>query len=341
MSQGKVIIHVGGPKTGTTAIQTALAENRNQLLSLGFLYPGDGLNHVSSIYPMRKVIGFENWVSDDADKWKRLCLGVQEWDGSVVISGEAMMAIPLDVINEIVESIGQKQVEVLITARSLYELVTSQWQESIKAGDVISLGQYAEELARGPKHATMSSLIYWLVADYVTPIQRWGQVVGLENVVVQCVDATNSDATLREFEQITAIPSGILGSSCRSVVNRSLSYSEAELVRSCNEILLDGAPSNQHYSTLGPEVILEILLKKPRTDDAKIQLPTSYYESIAPFVNTEVERILNSGARIVGDSSLLTRMPQTVGDSRSSQVKVDLDVIRVVLEHCLASAKIM
>jgi hypothetical protein len=118
-------------------------------------------------------------------------------------------------------------------------------------------------------------------------------------------------------------------------VNRSLSYSEAELVRSCNEILIGGASSNHRYSTLGPEVISEILLKKPHSDDAKIQLPTTYYESIAPFVNTEVERILNSGARIVGDSSLLTRMPQTVGDSRLSQAKVDLDSIRIVLEHYL------
>lgn len=335
MSQGKVIIHVGGPKTGTTAIQTALAENREELLSLGVLYPGNELNHVSSIYPMRKVIGFENWISEDASKWGILCLEIQKWHGSVVLSGEAMMAIPLAVINEIVDSIGEKQVEILITARSLYELVTSQWQESIKAGDVISLGQYAEELAQGPRHATTSSLIYWLVADYVTPIQRWGQVVGLKNVVVQCVDATNSDATLREFEQITAIPSGILGQGSHSAINRSLTYSEAELVRSCNEILMGGAPSNHHYSTLGPEVILEILLKKPHVDDAKIQLPTSYYESIAPFVNAEVDCILNSGARIVGDSSLLARMPQTVGDSRSSHVKVDLDVIRIVLEHCL------
>jgi hypothetical protein len=131
------------------------------------------------------------------------------------------------------------------------------------------------------------------------------------------------------------MPGGVLGLLSRSVVNRSLSYSEAELVRSCNEILIGGASSNHHYSTLGPEVISEILLKKPYSDDAKIQLPTTYYESIAPFVNTEVERILNSGARIVGDSSLLTRMPQTVGDSRLSQVKVDLDSIRIVLEHYL------
>ena len=82
-------------------------------------------------------------------------------------------------------------------------------------------------------------------------------------------------------------------------------------------------------------VVLEILSTSPSVDEARMQLPSSYYESIAPFVNTEVERILNSGARILGNSSLLTRMPQTVGDSRLSHVKVGLDLIRIVLEHYL------
>ena len=155
---------------------------------------------------------------------------------------------------------------------------------------------------------------------------------------MQCVDVTNGDAILRNFENIAEIQNGFLGESRPDVVNRSLSYSEAELLRMCNEILLDGKDSNHLYNTVEPSVINEIVLRSTPVDDPKIELPMSYYESIAPFVNVEVDQILNSGARIVGDSSLLTRMLETVGDSRSSHVKVDLDVIRVVLEHCLPSA---
>lgn len=44
MATEKLIIHIGGPKTGTTAIQTALAENRDVLRKNGILYSGAEIN---------------------------------------------------------------------------------------------------------------------------------------------------------------------------------------------------------------------------------------------------------------------------------------------------------
>ena len=338
VSQGKVIIHVGGPKTGTTALQIALSENRKDLRSQGILYPGDKWHHANTLYPIRRLSGFKSFVDDDAEAWRNLCAEIKGWAGNVVISSEVLLVMPFEVIDEIISDFGRSQVEVLITARSTYELVVSQWQESIKAGDTISLSQFSEDLVSGPSNAKSSSYSFWQIANYAEPIQRWSAKVGIENVVVQCVDVTNGDATLRNFENIAEIQNGFLGESRPDVVNRSLSYSEAELLRMCNEILLDGRDSNHLYNTVEPNVINEIVLRSAPVEDPKIELPMSYYESIASFVNAEVERILNSGARIVGDSSLPTRIPQTVGDSRSSQVKVDLDVIRIVLEHYLKNS---
>ena len=59
MAQGKVIIHVGGPKTGTTALQIALSENRKDLRSQGILYPGDKWHHANALYPIRRLSGFK------------------------------------------------------------------------------------------------------------------------------------------------------------------------------------------------------------------------------------------------------------------------------------------
>lgn len=338
MSPGKVIIHVGGPKTGTTAIQTALAENRSHLLSQSIFYPGTELHHTRILYPMRKIRGFEIFIDDDFEAWKILCSKIQQFDGTVVISSEGLMFAPHDVISEIVNDFGDARIEVLITARSPYEIVISQWQESVKAGDTISLQKFTEGVAQGPINSTSSSFVYWLIVDYVSAIKQWSNKIGVENVIVQCIDVTNSDETLRNFEALAEIPKEILVAAKKDFVNQSLSYSEAELLRMCNELLLNGRESNHLYNTVDPDVINEIVLRSKPVDDPKIQLPSSYYESIAPFVNTEVERILHSGARIVGDSSLLTRMPQTSGDSRSSHVKVDLDLIRIVLGHYLPSS---
>jgi hypothetical protein len=335
MAKGKVLIHIGGPKTGTTAIQTALAENRHALRERGILYPGTGKNQQNALYPLKRIAGFQNFVSGDRLGWEQLVDEVNQWEGVVLLSSEALLSIPTDVVNEIVDTVGTSQTEILITARSLHELVVSHWQELVKAGGTISLRDYASEIGRGPKNATDSSLIFWLVADYVTPIQRWSQRLGIENMIVQCVDTTKHYATLRSFEQIAEIPSGLLRTSAQDVVNQSLTYAEVELIRSCNEILLEDSVSDHDYSTLKAKFRRKILSQLPDEDGAKIELPTSYYESIATFVNTEVQRVVDSGARIHGDISLLTRIPQTFSDSRDTDLKLDQDLIKSVLRQIL------
>lgn len=335
MATGKLFIHIGGPKTATTAIQTALAENRDVLRRNGILYPGAEINQQIAMYPLSQIDGFENFASSDSKLWQQLVEEVKNFEGDVILSGEALFLVPSEIAAEIIGSFNKSDVEILITARTAYEIVISHWQESVKAGDTISLHQFADEVARGPKYATWKSLTFWAIAFCSGPIQSWGSIAGIENVIVQVVDTTNRDETLRVFEQIVGIPRGLLGISLSNPVNRSLTYTETELIRTCNEILLSGAASNHLYSTVDYELILQILLSKSYADDVSTELPKSYYESIAPFVNAEVECILDSGARIVGDHSLLTRMPQTTSDSRSSHVKVDLDLIRIVLMHYL------
>ena len=335
MSKGKVLIHIGGPKTGTTAIQTALAENRHALHERGILYPGTGKNQQASLFPLKRIAGFQNFVSGDRLGWEQLVDEVNRWKGVVLLSSEVLLSVPTDVVNEIVDTVGTSQIEILITGRSLHELVVSHWQELVKAGGTISLREYASEIGRGPMNATDSSLNIWIVGDYVTPIQRWSQRVGIENIIVQCVDTAQPDTTLRSFEQIAEIPSGLLGTSPQNPVNQSLTYAEAELIRSSNQIVLQDTVSNHDFSTLKVKLKRKIISQMPHEDGAKIELPTSYYESIATFVDAEVQRIVNSGARIRGDISLLTRIPQTFSDSRDTDLKLDQDLIKRVLHQIL------
>ena len=335
MVEYKLLIHIGGPKTGTTAIQTALAENRHSLRECGFLYPGAEISQTNCLYPLKRIPGFQNFVSGDRLLWQQLVDEVNKSVGVVILSSELLLAAPTDVISEIAHTIEASQIEILITARSLHELVISQWQESVKAGDTIPLGQYTNEVARGPKNTTVASSSFWTTANYVTPIQRWSQRFGIKNIIVQCVDVARPEATLRSFEQIAEIPSGLLGPFSRHSDNRSLTYHEAEFIRGCNEVLLQGAVSNHHYSTIHPSKMQKVLSQMPHRDDASIELPASFYESITTFVNTDVRHIVDSGVRIRGDVSLLAQIPNTYSDSRNIDVKFSQDSIELVLRNNL------
>lgn len=49
----KILLHIGSPKTGTTALQHALARSRSELLQAGYLYPaieGEANHHLLSLY---------------------------------------------------------------------------------------------------------------------------------------------------------------------------------------------------------------------------------------------------------------------------------------------------
>lgn len=48
----RIFLHVGQPKTGTTAIQFFLGDNREALLKLGYLFPGEGLSQIHNHGPL-------------------------------------------------------------------------------------------------------------------------------------------------------------------------------------------------------------------------------------------------------------------------------------------------
>ena len=335
MAKFKLLIHIGGPKTGTTAIQTALAKNRHSLREYGFLYPGTEISQSSILYPLGRIPGFQNFVSSDRLLWQQLVGEMMQSESVVILSSELLLMAPTDVINEIADTIEASQIEILITARSIHELVISQWQESVKAGDTISLRQFTTEVARGPVNMTAASYSFWTIANYVTPIQRWAARFGIKNMIVQCVDVAQPEATLRNFEQIAKIPSGLLGSFSQNSDNRSLTYSETEFIRSCNIKHLQGAVSNHLYSIIHQSEMQKVLSQMPHRNDASIELPTSFYESITTFVNLSVQSITNSGVNVMGDISLLSRIPKTYSDSRNTEVKFSQDSIELVLRNDL------
>ena len=79
----------------------------------------------------------------------------------------------------------------------------------------------------------------------------------------------------------------------------------------------------------------KVLSQMPHRNDASIELPTSFYESITTFVNLSVQSITNSGVNVMGDISLLSRIPKTYSDSRNTEVKFSQDSIELVLRNDL------
>lgn len=88
----KLILHVGSHKTGTTSIQTALAENRHWLQERNFTYPKlsetssshNELAHVLAVAPADEVDGIRRLIRQSAKPNSSMILSAEEFSARIV-----------------------------------------------------------------------------------------------------------------------------------------------------------------------------------------------------------------------------------------------------------------
>lgn len=154
----RVYLHIGRPKTGTTAIQRTLEENRALLVSLGFTYPGDTRNH-NPIVPA--VSAGERPLID-------------EIGDHTIISAEGLMLVDPTIVRRWLDGF---DVTVICYVRDQAEAMASAYQQEVKANLVTA--DFATFAAR------------YGVIDYVPFLRGWADAFGRENLIVHSYDGAD------------------------------------------------------------------------------------------------------------------------------------------------------
>lgn len=237
-----VLVHVGPPKTGTTALQHALALARPRLLELGVTYPGRRPSHW---HASCAVLGLPA-TGHPADppvplrRWERLVRQIGRRADRAVVSSEGFADADQDQIGRIVRELGGSDVRILVTARNLADVLPSTWQQDLKSGAPVPLpGALARLKSRvvRPYDDWISDVLsdrkgeslFWRRSDYARLVQRWADVVGPDRVMVLVVRSERPEQILRDAEMLVGLPDGVLQLVGRT--NRSLSREESEFVR--------------------------------------------------------------------------------------------------------------
>ena len=137
----RYIIHVGLHKTGTTTLQKTLSENKNLLLQLGIDYfeeslripSGNGLGHLvlreGVLADFQMQAGRKNKL---LDKLHTFLCGANEIK---LISGESLSLIrTLEEVERLVELIGTRNIEIIVTLRRKDHWWKSYRQQILKTG---------------------------------------------------------------------------------------------------------------------------------------------------------------------------------------------------------------
>ncbi len=237
-----VLLHVGPPKTGTTALQNSLAAARDRLARRDVVYPGKKVSHW---YPSCAVLG-RSATAHPADppvpieSWERLVRRVARRPGRAIVSSEGFADAEPEQIDRIVADLGGSAVHVLITVRGLGAILPSTWQQDLKSGAPVPLpGVMARMKSRVVKPFdewvaetlgdTRGKSLFWWRNDFSALAQRWAEAVGPDNVTVAVVSSDDPDRILRDAESLVGLPDRFLRREGKA--NRSLSRQESELVR--------------------------------------------------------------------------------------------------------------
>ncbi|WP_022901198.1 hypothetical protein [Humibacter albus] len=306
------LLHIGIPKTGTTSLQNAAADNRRLLREHGVRYPGKSMNHraaVSGLLGRRWGWSGKGSSVPPRDAWEELLREVDaDAERRIFISHEFGSEATDEQAVQFVRELGERT-HVVVTLRAVGAILPSAWQQYIKTGYAGTFDEWLHAVI-GEKPNPKITSSYHLRNDQGGVVKRWVEAAGPENVTVVILDKRRPALLSDAFEGMLGLPTGMLVAEDTTgfAANRGMSLPEAELLRQFNASIRGRRVDWNHYHPLiRLGAVARILDERtPGPDEPKIMLPPWAVDRAVELGQRYAADIRESGARVVGDLSLLS-----------------------------------
>jgi hypothetical protein len=295
----KVLVHVGAPKTGTSFVQDLLFSNREALAAQGILYPADRFDaHFLAALDLMELQwgGLEKQA---VGAWDRLAEQVRGWHGSVIISHEILATASPEQVRRAIESFGDAEVHVLLSARDLVRQIPAEWQENVKHRRVVGYRAYLDKITDPSRRGALASW-FWGVQEVPDILARWGATLPPERVHVVTVPRPGAPRGLL-WERFAAVfgvdPAAYSSSTGRA--NPSMGVPETALIRRINERVNNGVLANEDYRQFVRELLAHRTLSA-RSDSPRLALPPDVRAWAVELSETWIEELAAQGYDVVG-----------------------------------------
>lgn len=307
----RAFVHVGLPKTGTSYLQSVMWQSGEALADQGLtLLPGP-VGVRSSTELMRAV---RHRLAPDLDPRSpaevlrglaRQAAGA----GDLLVSQEQLAAAGPVQVSRLWRALGEHEVHVVVTARSLARQIPSGWQERVKTRARTSYADFVEAVAA----RDAGGRDFWRYQDLPDVLSRWGGELPPERVHVVTVprSAPSPELLLSRYCGVLGVDPGRLRTEVTRS-NSSLGFPQAEVLRRVNVALGDRLPSPRRgYSpTVKGHLGLRVLL--PQGGRPPL-LPREYAEWCREVCTDWVAVVAARGYSVAGDLDDLLPGPDQVG----------------------------
>lgn len=328
-----VLVHVGPHKTATSAIQSTLMQVRPQLSDHGVTYPGKFMAHHRQAMALRGVT--HGWPDDaplvpEPQVWTRFAALVAATPGRVLVSSEFFAYADAATRARLFAELGAERVHILIGARHPAAMAISTWQQALRDGYPVTLDEWLEaEFRRTEPRAQDTG--FWSYADAATLAARWAEPAGVQRVRVLVIEENDRSLLPTAFEQLLALPAGLLSDRRPTQVNRGLSAAEAALLRQVL-LALDGQLSWAEYTRMMRTGVIRRLLKarRPGPAEPKPGLPAWAAAQATREGEQMVAGMRALGVPVLGDLDQLRTPWPAADDEPITVVPLDLAAEAIV-----------
>jgi hypothetical protein len=302
------LVHIGPPKTGTTAMQSAFMKVRRQLPEHGAHYAGRGSR------PKRAVAALTGGGVARRDRpamsaWYELSREVASaGDLRVCISNEQFATADDEQAAKVIADLGGERAHVVMVVRPLGALLPSQWQQRVrKKRDMAPFDEWLREVLSEQSGGSHYGH-FWRLHDVAGHIRRWSAAAAPSRVTVVVSKEGDRGFLPRLFEGFLGLPEGMLVPAV-DWANRSLDLTEAELVRSLDRIAREHDWPHEVYAGDVKASVSRFLRSRPKESGAPILLPDWAAERVAELDAGREMTLRDTPIQVIGDPGALTCMP--------------------------------
>lgn len=280
-----IVIHIGAPKTGSSAIQFLLNSNRLKLQGMGFYYPKHGVdgNSISgghSIFSKMLIDddlkGAQDWLDSQYEK-------AQQRNNKLLISAEGLYLQH----KKLKTLLKGKRVTIIGYLRHPIEAIVSNYNQGVKrAYFTSSLIEHCEKILKHPTQKFMNGGI----------LIEWQEIFGRENTILKAYDKNLFPKEKIEYDFLSLL--GISGlkrqflSITKRDINPSYSPSAIALKRVLNSFIKDkDIKTNNKIDVLLQQYSEKVDEKNTAIED---QLGHKLYRELLKHFEHDLQTLTNS-----------------------------------------------
>lgn len=325
LPDGGRFLHIGLPKTGTTALQGALNRARPELEALG-VHNVSSNRHEMRVGQVAAGALADFWGKQWNDRWTALATDFRTSSARCTFwSSESLSHTTGDRIGYLRDQLGA-DTHVVATLRPLAPLLVSQWQQALrrrgtKPLEVWMQRQFAAVTPEGELQSEPEQFLPVLHRfSLARLVEEWGRGFGEERVILVVPDLADRQRNFRVFESLMGVGE-VLTPSAED--NASLPYPEAEMLRHFNRAYTaNGGDHPTWMQTIAVGARQAMRDYTRLTERHPIQAPRWVAERANEYTRAWIDQITDSDITVVGDLADLLVDPADYAE----QVEVPTEV---------------